>query len=143
MSKSSDQSVRQGAAAIGLEREVAAAEDGLEPAESSHEADPKVTDMDRLRTTIVDDKSRHGVWLRLAQYGPLPKRIALGIASSWRRSKPHLFGGDRHFMARIIPIVRDDSSHQIMTVRSETMYAVEVSYPHSTDWSEPSISAPE
>ena len=82
---------------------------------------------------IVTDESRHGEWLPLAQYGPLPKRIALALAASWRRAKPDLFGGNRHFLARIMPIKRDDSDRQNMTVRIETLYAVEVSYPHPID----------
>jgi hypothetical protein len=82
---------------------------------------------------LVTDESRHGAWLRLAQYGPLPKRIAFAIASSWRRATPESFDGDRHFLARLVPVTSDGSRHRLVAVRSETLYAVEVSYPGLTD----------
>lgn len=107
--------------------------DVLPPVDSTHGLRPAVAEVDHLRATIVTDKSHHGKWLRLAQYGPLPKRIALGVASSWRRAKPDLFGGDWHFQSRIMPIGRDDSGRQIMTVRTETLYVVEVSYPRGAN----------
>jgi hypothetical protein len=115
------------------EADVATASDVLAPAGGSQESEPMATEINQLRTTIVNDESRHGVWLQLPQYGPLPKRIALTIASSWRRAKPDIFGGGRHFSARIVPVVSDNSSRHFMTVRSEKLYAVEVAYPHPTD----------
>ncbi len=121
---------QRGAAALDLASDVATTENGLLPGEGTHESHPDVTEVDRLRTRIVTEWSQHGEWLPLTQYGPLPKRIALGIASSWRHAKPHLFGGDRHFLARIVPVTSDASSRHNRTVRSETLYAVEVSYPH-------------
>ena len=119
-----------GAESAERDPEFTAAGNVLPPAEGTHESHPEVTEVDRLRATIVTEQSRHGEWLQLTQYGPLPKRIALGIASSWRLAKPRLFNGDRHFLARIVPVESVGSSRRIMTVRSETLYAVEVSYPH-------------
>jgi hypothetical protein len=85
--------------------------------------------VDVWRRAIVADEDRHGVWLQLGEYGPLPKRIALGIASSWRRARPESFGGDRHFRARIVPTNGGDPGRQMMVVRREKLFAVTVSYP--------------
>jgi hypothetical protein len=90
-------------------------------------------DVDVWRRAIVADEDQHGVWLRLGGYGPLPRRIALGIASSWRRARPVTFGGDRHFLARIVPVSGGGSDRQMMVVRRERLFTVTVSYPHSID----------
>lgn len=143
MSVLSGRSIRQAAEPAGRKPAFAAAGDVLPPAHGTHESRPVAAEPDRLRTMIVTDESRHGEWLPLAQYGPLPKRIALALASSWRRAKPDLFGGDRHFLARIMPLASDHSSPLNRTVRSETLYAVEVSYPHAEHPHDPHEITPE
>lgn len=133
MGKLPSQGVGQGAAALGRGRIDASSADDFSPIEGVPADDLSVSDVDRLRMAIVTDEKQHGAWLRLTQYGPLPKRIAFTIASSWRRAKPKLFDGDRHFRARLVPVTSDGSRHRLVVVRSETLYAVEVSYPGLTD----------
>lgn len=89
--------------------------------------------VDALRAGIVADTSRHGVWMQLKQYQPLPKRMALGLASSWRRADPSKFGGTRKFDARIVPVTTNGTAARALVVTGETKYAVAVRYPTTND----------
>jgi hypothetical protein len=89
--------------------------------------------VDALRAGIVADTSRHGLWMQLKQYQPLPKRMALGLASSWRRADPSKFGGIRKFDARIVPVTTSGTRARSLVVTGETKYAVAVRYPDVSD----------
>ena len=84
---------------------------------------------DLLRACIVSETHRHGKWLQLVQYKPLPKRIAMSIAQSWRHSNPTRFGGKRNFRARIVPVGIDGGARTTASVSTETLYGVAVFYP--------------
>jgi len=98
-----------------------------EPATSYRQASAA----DRLRVGIVSDRSKWGRWLELMNYHAMPKRVALGVASSWRRARPESFGGDRQFEARILPA--DEPARRTLAVTSETLYAVAVRYPSQVE----------
>lgn len=113
-------------------------EGGFDPADLSAALEPvaeplpsytQASEADLLRRAIAEDPSRHGQWLRLRRYRPMPKRLALAVATSWRRTSPARFGGDRHFEARIIPTDDTGSARPDIAVTRDTLYAVAVLYP--------------
>lgn len=100
----------------------------LAPVEEPRESYAPANQADLLRMRIASDPARHGAWLQLTQYEPLPKRIAQGIAASWRRARPERFGGARHFEARIMPTL-NGRAHRTLAVTKATLFAVAVRYP--------------
>ncbi|MFF2277914.1 hypothetical protein [Agromyces sp. NPDC058126] len=104
-------------------------DDVLGRVDEPHESYSEASAVDQLRAAIAADASRHGEWLQLRQYKPLPKRIAQNVAMSWRRANPAGFGGDRAFQARIMPLDENGSARRNLTITKQTTFAVAVCYP--------------
>lgn len=101
----------------------------LSPVDEPLETYTPSSPADQLRAAIAADPERHDQWFQLSQYRPLPKRVALGIAASWRRAKPAAFNGDRTFQARIMPVDQAGRGGRSLVITKETHYAVAVFYP--------------
>lgn len=135
MAKKTKNEARQSAGAYEVEWEGSELDRVLREIDEPATSYKQATAADRLRAGIAADHNRWDRWLELMIYNSMPKRVALGVASSWRRARPDSFGGDRQFEARIVP--DSEAARRTLSVTSETLYAVAVRYPSQATEAKP------